>query len=137
MFVIAVAWDLRPGIGWRLKNSGKEGGGKPAGRGSFTIALCVYDLARVKGARMRMGEPAGVETLFARLRSACEQATRPTLGLLAAVRASLLLIAVAVSGCAPVGPNFERPAAIVSPQFKEIKGWKIRSEERRVGKECA
>src|SRR5580704_17192033 len=25
----------------------------------------------------------------------------------------------------PVGPNFERPAAIVSPQFKEIKGWKI------------
>ena len=29
------------------------------------------------------------------------------------------------SGCAPVGPNFERPAAIVSPQFKEIKGWKI------------
>ena len=24
-----------------------------------------------------------------------------------------------------VGPNFERPAAIVSPQFKEIKGWKI------------
>ena len=22
-------------------------------------------------------------------------------------------------------PNFERPAAIVSPQFKEIKGWKI------------
>ena len=30
-----------------------------------------------------------------------------------------------VSGCAPVGPNFERPAAIVSPQFKEIKGWKI------------
>ena len=33
--------------------------------------------------------------------------------------------ASALSGCAPVGPNFERPAAIVSPQFKEIKGWKI------------
>ncbi|HZZ22780.1 MAG TPA: efflux transporter outer membrane subunit [Roseiarcus sp.] len=72
-----------------------------------------------------MGEPAGVDTLFARLASACEQATGPALGLLAAVRATLLLIAVAVSGCAPVGPNFERPAAIVSPQFKEIKGWKI------------
>lgn len=36
-----------------------------------------------------------------------------------------LLLAFALSGCAPVGPNFERPAAIVSPQFKEIKGWKI------------
>ena len=35
------------------------------------------------------------------------------------------LVALALSGCAPVGPNFERPAAIVSPQFKEIKGWKI------------
>ena len=32
---------------------------------------------------------------------------------------------LAISGCAAVGPNFERPAAIVSPQFKEIKGWKI------------
>ena len=25
----------------------------------------------------------------------------------------------------PVGPDFERPAAIVSPQYKEIAGWKI------------
>ena len=41
------------------------------------------------------------------------------------VRAAPLLVASALSGCAPVGPNFERPAAIVSPQFKEIKGWKI------------
>ncbi|HEX9169809.1 MAG TPA: efflux transporter outer membrane subunit [Roseiarcus sp.] len=37
----------------------------------------------------------------------------------------LLLAAPALAGCAAVGPNFERPAAIVSPQFKEIKGWKI------------
>jgi NodT family efflux transporter outer membrane factor (OMF) lipoprotein len=41
------------------------------------------------------------------------------------VRMTPLLVAWALSGCAPVGPNFERPAAIVSPQFKEIKGWKI------------
>ena len=41
------------------------------------------------------------------------------------VRVTPLLVASALSGCAPVGPNFERPAAIVSPQFKEIKGWKI------------
>ena len=40
-------------------------------------------------------------------------------------RVTPLLVASALSGCAPVGPNFERPAAIVSPQFKEIKGWKI------------
>jgi NodT family efflux transporter outer membrane factor (OMF) lipoprotein len=39
--------------------------------------------------------------------------------------AMLLLAAPALAGCAAVGPNFERPAAIVSPQFKEIKGWKI------------
>ena len=31
----------------------------------------------------------------------------------------------ALSGCAPVGPDFVRPAAIVSPQFKEVAGWKI------------
>jgi NodT family efflux transporter outer membrane factor (OMF) lipoprotein len=47
------------------------------------------------------------------------------LRLLALARATPLLASVACSGCAPVGPNFERPAAIVSPQFKEIKGWKI------------
>jgi NodT family efflux transporter outer membrane factor (OMF) lipoprotein len=47
------------------------------------------------------------------------------LELLALARAAPLIAALAVSGCAPVGPNFERPAAIVSPQFKEIKGWKI------------
>ncbi len=33
--------------------------------------------------------------------------------------------AAALAGCAPVGPDFERPAAIVSLQFKEIGGWKI------------
>jgi NodT family efflux transporter outer membrane factor (OMF) lipoprotein len=47
------------------------------------------------------------------------------LELLALARAAPLIAALAVSGCAPVGHNFERPAAIVSPQFKEIKGWKI------------
>ncbi len=36
-----------------------------------------------------------------------------------------LATVAALSGCAPVGPDFVRPAAIVSPQFKEIAGWKI------------
>jgi len=36
-----------------------------------------------------------------------------------------IVLAIALSGCAPVGPDFERPAAIVSPQFKEIAGWKV------------
>ncbi len=36
-----------------------------------------------------------------------------------------LVIAGTLSGCAPVGADFLRPAAIVSPQFKEIAGWKI------------
>ncbi len=35
------------------------------------------------------------------------------------------LTATALCGCAPVGPNFLKPAAIVSPEFKEIKGWKV------------
>jgi hypothetical protein len=39
-------------------------------------------------------------------------------------RPTALMLALALSDCAPVGPNFERPAAIVSPQFKEVKGWK-------------
>ena len=42
-----------------------------------------------------------------------------------ALRAAPLLAAFLLWGCAPVGPNFERPAAIVSPQFKEIRGWKV------------
>jgi NodT family efflux transporter outer membrane factor (OMF) lipoprotein len=42
-----------------------------------------------------------------------------------AASATSLLAALVLSGCAAVGPNFERPAAIVSPQFKEIRGWKI------------
>ncbi len=36
-----------------------------------------------------------------------------------------LALAAVLGGCAPVGPDFERPAAIVSSQFKEIAGWKI------------
>ena len=61
----------------------------------------------------------------ARLAWAGQAADGRTLGLLSTVRAAPLLASFALSGCAPVGPNFERPAAIVSPQFKEIKGWKI------------
>jgi NodT family efflux transporter outer membrane factor (OMF) lipoprotein len=106
----------RPRRGWARQ---------PAGRGSFAIALCVHDLARVKGARVRIGEPRRVVTLFASLESAGAPARRRGLRLLALARATPLIAAIAVSGCTPVGPNFERPAAIVSPQFKEIKGWKI------------
>jgi NodT family efflux transporter outer membrane factor (OMF) lipoprotein len=36
-----------------------------------------------------------------------------------------LATAAALAGCAPVGPDFELPAAIVSPQYKEIAGWKL------------
>ncbi len=35
--------------------------------------------------------------------------------------------AVALAACAPVGPDFVRPAAVVSPQYKEIRGWKVAS----------
>ena len=32
-----------------------------------------------------------------------------------------------LAACAPVGPDYLRPAAIVSTQYKEIKGWKLAS----------
>jgi hypothetical protein len=37
--------------------------------------------------------------------------------------ASSLALASPLASCAPVGPNYLRPAAIVSPQYKEIEGW--------------
>jgi NodT family efflux transporter outer membrane factor (OMF) lipoprotein len=126
VFVIAAAQDLRGRAGWRLKNAREEGGqGKLAGRGSFTIALCVHDLARVARARKNSGETPRGNRSLARLGLAREIASREARKLSVFARATLLISALAVSGCAPVGPNFERPAAIVSPQFKEIKGWKI------------
>ena len=80
-----------------------------AGTGGFAIASCVRDIALAaaeRGGRRQGARPA------------------PTPGRGAASLAPIIA-ALALSGCAPVGPNFERPAAIVSPQFKEIKGWKI------------
>jgi NodT family efflux transporter outer membrane factor (OMF) lipoprotein len=41
------------------------------------------------------------------------------------------IAACSLTACAAVGPNFERPAAIVSPQFKEIAGWKIATPRER------
>jgi NodT family efflux transporter outer membrane factor (OMF) lipoprotein len=76
------------------------------------------DIARAAAGRRRRDE------LAPRLASA----RRPADGVAARLSltpVSLVLAAFALSGCAAVGPNFERPAAIVSPQFKEIKGWKI------------
>jgi NodT family efflux transporter outer membrane factor (OMF) lipoprotein len=126
VFVNAPSQGLRPANGWRLKSDREEvGQGKPAGRGSFAIASRVQDLARVTGGRIRVGEPTRLGALFVRLASAGEGAIRRAPKLLAAARTAPLIAAIAVSGCAPVGPNFERPAAIVSPQFKEIRGWKI------------
>ena len=126
MFVIAAARDLRGRAGWRLKNAREEGGqGKLAGRGSFTIALCVHDLARVAGARKNRGETPRGNRSLARLGLAREIAGREARKFSIFARTAPLIAALAVPGCAPVGPNFERPAAIVSPQFKEIKGWKI------------
>ncbi len=126
MFVIALARDLRGGAGWRLK-SGREGvgQGKPAGRGSFTIALCVHDFAGVTGARTRVGKPPRPDLSPVRVDWTQPASDRRALKLLVLARAAPLVAALGLSGCAPVGPNFERPAAIVSPQFKEIRGWKI------------
>jgi NodT family efflux transporter outer membrane factor (OMF) lipoprotein len=82
-------------------------------------------LARVAGTGIGAGELARFDASLARLGLAREIASRQPPKFLVFARAAPLIAALAVSGCAPVGPNFERPAAIVSPQFREIKGWKI------------
>jgi NodT family efflux transporter outer membrane factor (OMF) lipoprotein len=44
------------------------------------------------------------------------------------------LASAALAGCAPVGPDFMRPAALVSPEFKEISGWKVATPRTREAK---
>jgi NodT family efflux transporter outer membrane factor (OMF) lipoprotein len=85
-----------------------------------------HEIVRVAAAEITIVERKRLGASWAaRLASAGQAADGRTLGLLSIVRAAPLLASLALSGCAPVGPNFERPAPIVSPQFKEIKGWKI------------
>ena len=38
-----------------------------------------------------------------------------------------LASALALAGCAEVGPDYQRPSAPVAPAFKELKGWKAAS----------
>ena len=40
---------------------------------------------------------------------------------------AIVALAAPLAACAPVGPDYLRPAAIVPPQYKEIKGWKVAS----------
>ena len=81
---------------------------------------CIAPAGTTLGERRRVGA-----SPFLRLGSPWRVASGRALRFLAKARAAPLLASVALSGCAPVGPNFERPAAIVSHEFKEIKGWKI------------
>jgi NodT family efflux transporter outer membrane factor (OMF) lipoprotein len=82
------------------------------------------DIAGIAGARIGVAKLEAIGPSFARLRLARQTANGRALRLFV-TRAASFLVSIALSACAPVGPNFERPAAIVSPQFKEIKGWKI------------
>ncbi len=38
---------------------------------------------------------------------------------------AIAALALPLAACVPVGPDYVRPAAIVSTQYKEIKGWKL------------
>jgi len=40
---------------------------------------------------------------------------------------AIAALAAPLAACAPVGPDYLRPDAIVSAQYKEIKGWKLAS----------
>ena len=119
MFATVPGRDLRRRSGWRLKERVQRAGTGQAGReGDFAIASRTPDIARAAaGWRTcdefgRVAEPS--------LASSGDRAPRAS-----APSAAPLLAALALSACAAVGPNFERPAALVSPEFKEIKGWKI------------
>ncbi|HLX97906.1 MAG TPA: efflux transporter outer membrane subunit [Roseiarcus sp.] len=84
-----------------------------------------HDRAGAAAARTGAEELEAVSARWlARFRPAREAANGRTPGLFVA-RAAPFVACVALSACAPVGPNFERPAAIVSHEFKEIKGWKV------------
>src|SRR5579864_6091486 len=96
-----------------------------AGRGSFAIALRGHDRAGAAAARTGAEELEAVSARsLARFGPAREAANGRALRLFVA-RAAPFVACVALSACAPVGPNVERPAAIVSHEFKEIKGWKV------------
>jgi NodT family efflux transporter outer membrane factor (OMF) lipoprotein len=47
---------------------------------------------------------------------------------------TIAALALPLAACAPVGPNYFRPAAIVPAQFKEIKGWKLASPRDNLAK---
>lgn len=47
---------------------------------------------------------------------------------------AVLAVGVILSGCAPVGPNYQQPAAIVPAQYKEFKGWKVGSPRDELAK---
>jgi hypothetical protein len=85
-----------------------------------------HEIVRIAAAKIGVVERQRVvASSFARIGSPPLAANGRVLRLLSLARAALFLASIACSGCAPVGPNFERAAAIVSPQFKEIEGWKI------------
>jgi NodT family efflux transporter outer membrane factor (OMF) lipoprotein len=64
-----------------------------------------------------------VEPILPARETGSARASAVTRGLRATV--SAFVVPGALAACAPVGPDFLRPAAIVSPNFKEIAGWKI------------
>jgi hypothetical protein len=43
-------------------------------------------------------------------------------------------LALPLIGCAAVGPDYQRPAAIAPVQYKEIKGWKAAAPRDDVAK---
>jgi NodT family efflux transporter outer membrane factor (OMF) lipoprotein len=49
-------------------------------------------------------------------------------------RFAALFAALPLLGCAPVGPDYLRPAAIVPAHYKEIKGWKVATPRDDSGK---
>ena len=124
VFVIAFARDLRREAGWRLKNGRKRvGQGKPPG-GEL----------RYRCVRSRLGPRPGGKNKEWRAPASRRLVRPPRVGRggehtraqafgRSAVGADSRL--GRLFGVRPGRSELQRPAAIVSPEFKEIKGWKI------------
>ncbi len=78
----------------------------------FHLPRLVWEVAGAAVESILFARPSG---------AACENAVASC----ARIPFAALATAAALAGCMPVGPDFVRPAAIVSPQYKEIAGWKI------------
>ena len=116
----------RPRGGW-ARQAGREG--------SFTIASCVHDLARVAGARMRTGDPRRIGASASPFRSGALASNGRALNLSTLARAAPFSRSCALRVCAGRSqlrtPRGDRVAAVQGDQGLENRHATRERAERR------